>query len=81
MVDINTYREARMTEVFFMRESAKLSFDEIMVRLGELEDTWDNNASYAGVYRQIKAQGLESLTEKQRWVYEGSEAQPYENVR
>jgi hypothetical protein len=70
IVAINTYRETRMTDDFFMRESAKLSFDEIMARLGELVDTWDNNASYAGVYRQIEAQGLGSLTEKQRWIYE-----------
>ncbi|STX60717.1 Uncharacterised protein [Klebsiella variicola] len=70
MVEINTFRETRMTDNFFMRESAKLSLDEIMARLGELGDTWDNNASYAGIYRQIKAQGLESLTEKQHWIYE-----------
>ncbi|SBV67873.1 hypothetical protein KL86CIT2_570004 [uncultured Citrobacter sp.] len=42
-----------MTDNYSMRESAKLSLDEVMARLGELVDTWDNNASYAGVYRQI----------------------------
>lgn len=59
-----------MADDFFRRESAKLSFNEVMTRLREVEDIWDNNTPYAGVYRQIKAQGLESLSEKQRWVYE-----------
>lgn len=63
-------KREKMTDDFFMRESSKLSFAEIMYRLAECEDTWDSNASYAGVYRQIKAQGLESLTAKQRWIYE-----------
>ncbi|MEI3777129.1 hypothetical protein [Pectobacterium brasiliense] len=55
-----------MADDFFRRESAKLSFKEVMTRLREVEDIWDNNTPYAGVYRQIKAQGLESLSEKQR---------------
>ncbi|TCZ55692.1 hypothetical protein [Klebsiella grimontii] len=59
-----------MEDDFFKQESAKLSFAEVIDRLGELEDIWDNNASYAGVYRQIKARGLESLSDTQRWIYD-----------
>jgi len=66
----NHVQETNMTDDFFKRESTKLSLDEVLARLGDLEDTWDNSAPYAGVYRQIKARGLESLTDRQRWVFE-----------
>ncbi|BEM90383.1 hypothetical protein SME46J_48530 (plasmid) [Serratia marcescens] len=59
-----------MEDDFFKRESNKLSFREVMERLSELEEDWDRDAPHAGVYRQLKDLGLETLTEKQRWIYE-----------
>ncbi|QOL14243.1 hypothetical protein [Dickeya dianthicola] len=59
-----------MVDPFFLNEASKLSPDEIPNRLKTLYENGAMAEVQRGIYRQINAKGIASLSEKQHWHYE-----------
>lgn len=59
-----------MAQDFFIRESGKLTYGEILERLRAVsEESGFADARHAGIFRQIVAQGLTSMSDKQWSVF------------
>lgn len=59
-----------MDQDFFARESARLSESELTERLRDIhQGPGFSDERHAGIYRQIEARGVESLSLRQRHVF------------
>ncbi|MCH5052237.1 hypothetical protein [Pectobacterium aquaticum] len=58
-----------MSDNFFERESSKLPLDEIIERLKTMAEDGTLDDREAGILRQIDGRGIDSLSEKQRYVF------------
>jgi len=59
-----------MTDLFFLNEASQLPLNEILKRLKTLYEDGAMTEIERGIYRQISENGIDSLSEKQRWHFE-----------
>ena len=59
-----------MSDPVFITNASQLSPAELLLRLKTLYDGGTMSDTEQGIYRQIEARGLKSLSEKQRWHLE-----------